>query len=96
MIAFRRWKRNSYSEFFRVIEVDGLDHPVPITRRTSIEPGRGSGGFKLVAADLTVAVIKGGRHIVIPSGRGYISPATWTQWPAAGLDKETTVRIPGH
>ena len=51
MIAFRRWKRNSYSEFFRVIEVDGLDHPVPITRRTSIEPGRGSGGFKLVAAD---------------------------------------------
>ena len=65
MIAFRRWKRNSYSEFFRVIEVDGLDHPVPITRRTSIEPGRGSGGFKLVAADLTVAVIKGGRHIVI-------------------------------
>ena len=65
MIAFRRWKRNSYSEFFRVIEVDGLDHPVPITRRTSIEPGRGSGGFKLVAADLTVAVIKGGQHIVI-------------------------------
>ena len=37
MIAFRRWKRNSYSEFFRVIEVDGLDHPVPITRRTSIQ-----------------------------------------------------------